>query len=142
VPDLSDADPVAVVLDWLTYHPSIITLLGGAEHVSGLAEGPWPHVVVSDAPSGDLRDLVWSAELGVTLEVIGHPNGAPGQSALRKLAFQLAGLVAELPERDVTSSDPVVSRVRSSGVAAWAPMSNGQPRWLLDLLLTIRPPRT
>lgn len=142
MPDLSDADPVAVVLDWLKDHPDNIALLGGPEHVSGIAEGPWPQVVVSDAPAGDFRDFIWSAELGVTLEVIGHPNGTPGPAALRRLAVKQAGLVAQLPERDVTATDPVVSKVRSSGVAAWAPLTNGQPRFVLDLLLTIRPPRT
>jgi hypothetical protein len=141
VPDISDADPVAVVHDWLRNHPDQTALLGGPEHVSALVEGPWPHVVVSDGPGGDLRDLVWSTEPMVTLEVVGHPDGYPGPAALRKLAIQQALLVAQLPEREVTSTQSVVSKVKPAGVLAWAPLFNGQqPRFVMDLLITIRPP--
>lgn len=142
MPDLSDADPVEYVHDWLRNHPATATLLGGPDHVSGIPEAPWPHVVASDGLSGDLRGMVWEAEFEVTLEVIGAPDGSPGQAALRKIAMQLLKAVVDAPEDDrPTATDPVVSRARPSGVFAWSPMSNGQPRYTIGVMVTIRPPR-
>lgn len=140
-PDLADADPVAVLLDWFKNHPAAVALLGGSDHFSGLLEDPWPHVVLSDGPGGSMRDLVWEGEFEVMVEVYGDPMGSPGQAALRKIGIRLAKIATDLPEhQQVTATTPVVSRVRSSGVAAFQPLANGQDRFTIGLLLTIRPP--
>lgn len=140
-PDLADADPVAVLLAWYQNSQAVADLLGGTGHVSGILEAPWPHVVLSDGHGGSMRDMVWEGEFEVTLETYGSPDGAPGMAALRKIAVRMAKIAAELPEGQVTDpTTPVVSRVKASGVAAYTPLSTGQPRYTTGVLLTIRPP--
>lgn len=141
VPQQADADPVAVVLAWLLAHPEIPALLGGPAHISGVAEAPWPHLVVDDGQGGDLRDFWWDAELEVSLQLLGHPNGAPGKGAMRSLMLRVLAAVAQLPDtQTVTAGVPVVSRVRPSGTYVWAPLANSQPTLLAGVYVTIRPP--
>lgn len=142
-PQQADADPVAVVLDWLTGHADVATLLGGPEHVTGISETPWPHLVVDEGTGGDLRDYRWDAEYEVVLELWSHPNGAPGKAAMRDLMMRLLRLAADLPDQQtVDATTPVVSRVRPSGTYAWQPLTNGQLKLVAGLYITIRPPST
>lgn len=136
----ADVDPVALCYQWLRDHPDTPTVLGGPDHVSGIAEDPWPHVVLDDGLNGDLRDG-WSQEHEVTVEVLGHPDGTPGKAALRALAMRVLDLLRAMPEAPVTDpAAPVVSRVRPSGVFAYTPQANGQPRYVLGVYVTARPP--
>lgn len=138
--DLAAADAVAVVHQWLRDHPDTVTILGGPEHVSGLPEAPWPHLVVAAAPGGDPRDFVWSSEQGVDLELWGAPDGAPGQAELWRMAVRLVQRVKQLPEQEVDTGQPVVARVRPSGVVNNAPTTQGQPRQTVGLIVAIHPP--
>ena len=138
--DLSAADAVAIVHEWLRDHPDTLTILGGPEHVSGLPEAPWPHLVVSAAPGGNPRDFVWSSEQAVNLEVCGSPDGSPGQASLWRKAVQLAQRTKQLVDLEVDTTDPVVGRVGFSGVVNNAPTSAGQPRQTLGLLVVVHPP--
>lgn len=139
--DPSAADPLAVVVAWLRAHPRIAAEFGGPEHVSGLLEAPWPHLVVSPGPGGDLGDLYWLSSPEVTLEVYDDPAGTRGRAALRRLAMIAAVVCKELADRtDHSPTEPVVSEVRPTGVLAWSPLATGQPRWTLNLGITLRPP--
>ncbi|HEY1177008.1 MAG TPA: hypothetical protein VGF17_12695 [Phytomonospora sp.] len=141
VPQQADADPVEVVLDWLRGDPEVLDLLGGPEHLSGIPEAPWPHLVVGDGTAGDLRDFRWDAELEVTLNLYGAPDGAPGASAIRRLLYRIAARAAALAdEQAVEVTTPVVSRVKPSGRDIAQALSNGQPLLSLGVLVTIRPP--
>lgn len=143
VPDLSDANPVAVALAWLQDHPVTAATLGGPGHVTGLTEAPWPHLRVHGGPNGSIRDSRGSAEYEVELELVGDPTGAPGQAVLWQAGMRLLDALCDLPEQQTTGPGvPVVSRVRPNGVLAWAPMTNGQPRYIIGVTIVIRPPAT
>lgn len=138
--DLSAADAVAIVHEWLRDHPDTPTILGGPEHVSGIPEAPWPHLVVAAGAGGDARDFVWTSEQGVNLEVWGSPDGSPGEAALWRKAVQLAQRTKQLTEREVDDTDPVVNRVGFSGLVNNSPTTQGQPRQTLGLLVVVHPP--
>lgn len=143
MPDLTDADPVEVAVQWLAAHPAVLDALGGPEHVTGIPEAPWPHVVVSEGVNGVIRESWHSGEFEVELAVLGHPTGAPGQAALWRIAMKVLKALSELPEQQVPEPGvPVVSIARPSGVFAWSPMTNGQPRYVIGVLLVLRAPTT
>jgi len=141
VPDQADADPVAVLLDWYLNDDEALDLVGGPDHFSGVLEAPWPHVVVGEGPGGSLRDLRWTAEPEVTVEVYSAPNGAPGEAAMRRMLVRLLRIAAGLPELQLVDVvTPVVSRVRPSGSVVTQQLTNGHLRSAAGLLVTIRPP--
>ncbi|WP_328333329.1 hypothetical protein [Streptomyces sp. NBC_00455] len=136
---LADADPVTALLTWLQKHPRVAEALGGPGRVSGIAEAPWPHLRISHGPGGDLRSLTWATEPEVMLEMYGDPGGWPGQAELRRIILLCATAATELPDAPHTSGQPVISGVRPSGTLLWSPLVDGQPRWLLGLLVTLHP---
>lgn len=97
-PNLADADPVSALLAWLQNHPEVADALGGPGRVSGIEEGPWPHLRVDHGPGGDLRDLRWAISPEVTLEVLGDPGGWPGKAELRRILLRCALAAQELAE--------------------------------------------
>ena len=140
VADLAACDPVAALKAWIEDHPVTVTVLGGPEHVTGIQEAPWPHLVLGDGPGGDLRGLVATMELEVTMELYGAPDGSPGQAALWRKAVAVAQLATRLPdEHDPGPGEPIVSRVRPAGVFTWAPTSLGQPRYVFGVYVVIQP---
>ncbi|MEU3652841.1 hypothetical protein AB0E67_08300 [Streptomyces sp. NPDC032161] len=113
--------------------------LGGPNRVSGISEAPWPHLRVTHGPGGDLRTLTWATEPEVSLEVYGDPGGWPGQAELRRIILACAAAAMELPDAAHTPGQPVINGVRPSGSILWSPLVDGQPRWLLGLLITLHP---
>lgn len=141
MPDQADADPVSVLLDWLRAHPEAQDLVGGPEHYSGIMEAPWPHVVLSDGPGGSLRDLTWSAEPEVNVEVYSAPNGAPGSAELRRILVRVLRICRNLSEEQLVDFfTPVVCRVRPTGGYQMQTLTNGQLRCSAGLLVAIHPP--
>ncbi|NML55180.1 hypothetical protein HHL19_35360 [Streptomyces sp. R302] len=136
---LADADPVSTVLAWLQEHPEAAEALGGPGRVSGIQEAPWPHLRVSPGAGGDLRDLRWGITPEVTLEAYGDPGGWPGQAELRRILLRCATATLELAEQPRRPGRPVVSDVRPSGLLLWSPLVDGQPRWLMNLAVTLHP---
>ncbi|MFI6686602.1 hypothetical protein [Streptomyces sp. NPDC050485] len=136
---LADADPVSAVLAWLRTHPRTADALGGPGRVSGIAEAPWPHLRVAHGPGGDLRDLTWATTPEVTLEVYGDPGGWPGQAELRRILLVCAAAATEIVEAPSAPGKPIISGIRPSGTLVWSPLVDGQPRWLLGLLVTLHP---
>ncbi|GGW95264.1 hypothetical protein [Streptomyces noursei] len=137
--DLAETDPVSVLLAWLQKHPRVAAALGAPGRVSGIAEAPWPHLRVTHGPSGDMRTLTWATEPEVTLEVYGDPGGWPGQAELRRIILVCAAAATELVYAPHAPDQPVISGVRPSGTLIWSPLVDGQPRWLLGLLVTLHP---
>ncbi|MEW1700109.1 hypothetical protein ACIQCR_17125 [Streptomyces sp. NPDC093249] len=113
--------------------------LGGPDRVSGISEGPWPHLRVCHGPGGDLRTLTWAIEPEVILEVYGDPGGWPGQAELRRILLVCATAAADFPGAPHSPGRPVVCGVRPSGMLVWSPLVDGQPRWLLGLLVAMHP---
>ncbi|MER5301303.1 hypothetical protein ABT039_17775 [Streptomyces lasiicapitis] len=137
--ELANADPVSALLAWLRQHPRVAAALGGPGRASGIAEAPWPHLRVTHGPGGDMRTLAWATEPEVTLEVYGDPGGWPGQAELRRIILVCAAAATELPDAPHAPGQPVISGVRPSGTLLWSPLVDGQPRWLLGLLVTLHP---
>lgn len=137
--ELANADPVSSLLAWLQQHPRVAEALGGPGRASGISEAPWPHLRVTHGPGGDLRTLTWATEPEVTLEVYGDPGGWPGQAELRRIILRCATAAVEMPEAPHVPGQPVISGVRPSGTLLWSPLVDGQPRWILGLLVTLHP---
>ncbi|NEA53595.1 hypothetical protein G3I60_05340 [Streptomyces sp. SID13666] len=136
---LADADPVSAVLSWLAGHPKVADALGGPGRVSGVAEAPWPHLIVTHGPGGDLRDLTWATAPQVSLEIHGDPGGWPGRAELRRIILTCALAARELVDADPQPAGPVISGVLPTGQLIWSPLVDGQPRWLLGLSVTLHP---
>ena len=142
VPEQSDVDPVVVVLNWLKAHPKVIDLLGDPDtHISGIHEAAWPHLIVTDGVASDLRDGDWEAEWEVSFQIVGHPNGAPGQAQLRRIAAKVLAVVLKMPEEMRPGpGEPVVSKAGTSGGFVWHPLASGQPSYNFAARITVRPP--
>lgn len=140
--DLTATDPVAEAVAHLKSHPGVLSAFGGAEHISGVVEAPWPHLRVDLGPGGDLGDLLWATTVEVTLEVYDDPAGTRGKAALRALTLTAALALMELTDRVPTTGQPVISRVRPSGMVAFTPLASGQLRCTLGMLVTIRPAKS
>lgn len=139
---LAAADPVAAVIAWLRGHGEIVAALGGEDRISGLNEAPYPRLQVVPSPGGSDRDLVWRTEPEVALVTYGSLDGTPGQSALRGLHYLALAVVRQLPNSTFTSTQAVVSTVRPSSAARWAPEPlTRQPAWRSTLIVSIHPPR-
>ncbi|MGW3627872.1 hypothetical protein, partial [Streptomyces sp. NPDC000880] len=127
------------VLAWHPQPPTAAEALGGPGRVSGIAEGPWPHLRVTHGPGGDLRDLRWATSPEVTLKAYGDPGGWPGQAELRRILLRCATAATEFVEEPHIPGRPVISGIRPSGLLVWSPLIDGQPRWLMNLLVTLHP---
>ncbi|WP_433860147.1 hypothetical protein [Streptomyces kronopolitis] len=136
---VADADPVAAVLAWLADHPKVQEVLGGPGRVSGAREAPWPHLRVALGPGGNLGDLTWLTQPEVSLELYGDPGGWPGPAAMSRILKVCALAAKELPEHAPPHGQPVVSHVQPSGVLLESPLENGQPRWVMGLLISLHP---
>jgi hypothetical protein len=139
-PSFHDADAVAEVISWLSTHTTATGLLGDPPSLSGIAEAPWPHLVVIEGLNGDLRNLTWEHEQEVTLELLSSPTTGPGKAALRNQLLQLAAAVMELPDRAVGPTSVVVSNVKPSGGLRFQKLTTGQLSYQLSLLVTVHPP--
>ncbi|MFJ4880067.1 hypothetical protein ACIP93_33335 [Streptomyces sp. NPDC088745] len=136
---LADADPVSAILAWLQEHPEAADALGGPGRVSGLSEAPWPHLRIDHGPGGDLRDLNWAIAPEVMLEAYGDPGGWPGKAELRRILLRCARAAQDLVEAPYVPSRPVISGIKPSGLLVWSPLVDGQPRWLMNLSVTLHP---
>lgn len=136
---LADADPVSVLLAWLQQSAAAADALGGPGRVSGMAEAPWPHLAIGHGPGGDLRDLQWATAPEVTLEAYGDPGGWPGKAELRRILIRCANAAQEIVEAPHTPGLLVINGVKPSGLLVWSPLVDGQPRWLMNLSVTLHP---
>ena len=57
--DLSTVDTVSILLGWLRTHPAVLAAFGDPSHISGMVEGPWPHLRVIDGAGGDYGQMRW-----------------------------------------------------------------------------------
>lgn len=138
--DLADTDPVAEALAWLQHRPRIDTEFGGTGHVSGLAEAPWPHLVVAPgAGDGTLGELRWSITEGLSLEVWDDPRGTVGYARLRRLAIIAASELMQIVDRPAAPGQPVVTYCIPNGIALRSPQVNGQRRYILGMSMTLHP---
>ncbi|MFB6700168.1 hypothetical protein [Streptomyces rubiginosohelvolus] len=138
-PSIADADPVSEILAWLQQSTVAADALGGHGRVSGISEAPWPHLLVGHGPGGDLRTLTWATEPEVTLEVWGDPGGWPGKAELRRILLRCAQAAQGIVEAPHVPGRPVIGGIRPSGLLLWAPLVDGQPRWMMNLAVTIHP---
>lgn len=137
---LADADGLAVTLTWLRAHPAVLGQVGGDPgRIGPDNRPPYPRLLVVDGGSDD-GDLVWTSEQSVRLEAVGDLDDTVGPQALRRMLYVAMAAVAELPDRDgLTVTDTIVSRVRASGGAAFAPLG-GQRRYVATLQMSVHPP--
>lgn len=138
---IADADAISVALSWLRQHPLFLAEFGSAEHVSGVLEAPWPHLVVGDGPGGSEYEGRWRSTQEVSLELYGHPSGLHGKAALKRYSRIVMACLIDLADSQVVGpSQPAVSLVEPSGVLAFQPLQTGQGRYTFGALVTLRPP--
>lgn len=137
--DLSTADPLIEALNWLRTHAGFLATFGGSDHVSGIAEPPYPHLTLSPASAGSDRALRWDTAPEIQVETYGPPDLTVGRAELRRLHYVALSALVELPRRAHDGSMTVVSRVNAVGAAQWSPLPLGQPRWLSVLELVVHP---
>jgi hypothetical protein len=126
---------------------TVLAAFGGVGHISGLVEAPWPHLQVVPGQGGDPRGWRWSRVADVTLRVIGHPNGAPGEAAMESLGLTAVTALIQLADRVTPQGEPVVAQVLGAGNLAPAgafgvsqQLTSGQSRWEVTVSLTVHPP--
>ena len=137
---LHTADPVAALLSWLRGHTGVTAAFGDASHISGRNEPPYPRLLIAPSAGGDDQGLIWTLIGEVAVSTLGAPDGTPGQAELRRLHYTALAAAAELPRSAFAAGDPVVSAVRPSTAARFAPEPiTGQPAWRSTLLLTMHP---
>ena len=139
--ELYEADALSEVLAHLLSDPSVVEAFGGADHITGLPEGPFPHLVVSPGPGGDLGEALSSITPDVQLESLGGPDGETGSHELWQLLMRAVVSVKGMPERDHVSGRPVVTFVRFIGGVAKQNLSSGQTRWQATASVSITPPQ-
>lgn len=136
---LVDADAVALTLPWLRSHAKVLSAFGGAEHVSGLREAPWPHLQVTDGVGGDFGNGIGDPLVEVVdLTVWGAPDGSVGEAAMRRLIITACEAMVDLQFAPYTPGQPAVSRVRVTSINSQA-LTNGQRRRIAAVQVTMRP---
>lgn len=139
---LHDADAVSELLTHFKSDPLVLEAIGGPDHISGLIEGPWPHLVVQPGVGGDLRDLDSAAiEPDVLVDVIGPFDGTVGPAELWRIAMKVLLSAKALPEADHVPGRLVVSKVRVTGGLTKQPLASGQTRWQATVHLTVSAPQ-
>lgn len=148
--DQTSADPVAVSLSWLKAHATVVAAFGTTASITGVVESPWPHLRVAPGAGGDLRGGRWDLDEDVLFEVIGSPDGSPGEAEMRRLAMVVVQAMLELPDRAHTATDPVVCQVRPvghprPGQAPWTlgqrgVTTSGQSKWSITMNVAMHPP--
>lgn len=137
---LAGADPLPLVISWLTAHPLVSAELGGPGRVGPYNEPPYPRLRVLDVGGGSDRDLLWLIATGIQLEAYGDLSGAPGKAALRRVLYTALGALRELPDQPAEAGQPVVTAVRSATPGTWSPEPSGQPRYLASVTVYCHPP--
>jgi hypothetical protein len=81
----------------------------------------------------------WAISPEVTLEAYGDPGGWPGKAELRRILLRCAQAAQELGEAPHVPGQPVISGIKPSGLLVWSPLVDGQPRWVMNLSVTLHP---
>jgi hypothetical protein len=116
----------------------VVGAFGGADHISGEIEAPWPRLRVTDGAGGSLRTLRWDTAPEVLLEGYSDPTGWPGKAELRRLVMLAAIVLVKLPEQDPVAPGPVVCQVIPQTLAV-TPLTSGQTLYSLPLTFVMHP---
>jgi hypothetical protein len=139
---LTEVDPAALGISYLSGHPDVVAALaaygGTAGRVAGVNRPPFPRITVSDPPSGFGR-LVWLVSPALQIEVIGDLDGTPGKAALYKLAMTAVGALVQWPEQTFGPDDAVITQVVAQ-MPGWMPLPTGQPRYVSTATVWMHPP--
>ncbi|SDH68859.1 hypothetical protein SAMN05421505_12086 [Sinosporangium album] len=128
--DLARADPVPVVLEWLSGHASVTGVLGGAGRVGPYHEPPYPRLKVADVPGGTDSYLTRLVVVRVQVEALGSVDGGPGKELLRRILYTALGALEELPRAGPAPVGPVIVAVRPAQAGGYVPEADGRPRYL------------
>lgn len=136
-----DADPVPVVLERLRGDAAVTAALGGAAHVGGRREDPWPHLQVTNAPGAVFGDGLSAGDFPVDLTLWGHPDRRESNKALRDaLVLALESLLGLGEGAAYTAGSPVVADVRVVNGPEDQPLTSGQQRWSATVFFSMTPP--
>ena len=137
--DLSTVDPVAIVLTALKADSTVVAAFGDASHISGIYEAPWPHLRVTDGASGDMGELRWLINPEVRIEVYGDEANLVSEAECRRLLLVAALAVKRLETATSTAGQPTVTGVEVAGVPTNEPLTSGQTKFSLNLLIGCHP---
>ncbi|MEU3455582.1 hypothetical protein ABZ671_18575 [Micromonospora sp. NPDC006766] len=137
-----DVDPVAIALAELASATEVLAEYGpdGAAHVSGLNEGPYPHLQIRPSPGGDDNRLLWSVTGEVALLAWAHPDGRPGSAELRRLLYRAVKHLVGTADRESIPGRPVVVDAYAVGSARLQPdPATGQLCWAHTVQIIAHP---
>jgi hypothetical protein len=136
---IADLDPVAWALAVVRGSAVLLEEFGGADHMSGLNEAPYPRLRIAPSPNVDDRRL-WLTDTEVLVQAWGDVAGHPGgQADLRRLCY-LAVDVLYQQNYAPYGGGPVIAQVTPTGVT-WSPLTaTGQPRWVSAVMVRAHPP--
>lgn len=138
---LVDADPVALVLEYLAADTDVTAILGGAGRVGGVDRPPYPRLRVTNPPGGDDRSLTWLVSPLIQIEALGDPDGKPGNEVLRRVLYTATTALRRLPEQPYTPGTVVVTNVAPVGAGGSSPLPGNRPRYIGQVRLWLHPPR-
>lgn len=142
MPDLVDADPVAVVIAYLNSHTAVLAALGGTGRISARNQPPYPHLGVTDTPGGSDLTMRWLIAPEITLKLWGDMDGSPGKAELRRIFYTILTALRDLPDQPTAPGQPVVTDVRSTGAGGWSPEPTGQPQYIGRQQIFMHPPQS
>lgn len=138
-PVLVAADPAAFIVRYLAQHPVLLEALGGPGRVGPRNRPPYPRVVVTDQPGGQIRPTVWAIDTEYLFEIMGDPDGSQGRQQLRAIMLTVEGLMAELPAAAREPGDPVVTAVSFYGSGGFTETADRQKRYIATATVTSHP---
>ena len=139
--DLADADAVSELILRLGQSPLVEAEFGSGA-VSGEIEAPWPHIAVTPSGAGDLRGMVGaSMDTGVLLEFITPLDGSVGPADLWRKATRVLAEVCAYPDVDPAPGRPALLHIQPSGYWSEQPLTSGQYRCSITVMVTIAPPQ-
>ncbi|MEU4231183.1 hypothetical protein AB0F17_43400 [Nonomuraea sp. NPDC026600] len=136
VEDLADADPLPVVLSWLTTHPAVLAELG-PDRVGAYSIPPYPRLRVTDVPGGIENYDTAVVEVRIQIEALGEMDGSKAE--LRRLLYLALGALKELPRADPPPAGPVIGSVRPAQGGGFLPEADKRPRYVARATVRCRP---
>ena len=109
-------------------------------NVTGENEPPYPALVITDPPGGNLGDSRWLASHVIQFEAVGDPQRTVDRATLKRIAYAAARVLAGLPDvaHGPDREGPVITSV-TCGSPGWSPMPTGQNRYVVRATIHSHP---
>lgn len=139
VQPLVGADPLRRAVGHLSRSPVVAGALGGPGRVGGTNAPPYPRLLVTDPPGGDLRSGRWLTATSVQLELYGDPDATQTRDQLRRAMLTVLAELVRLPEAPPGPGEPVITAVTLDGGVGFSATATRQKRYLAGATIWAHP---